>query len=90
MAVVVWHLLVILLRTYYIHNPLESFCLSVCGQLSVISQFSMKAISIRSLSHVVVLVGPRAVRRYSSHCDVGALCCAVGFKKQIFQNRRDA
>ena len=32
----------------------------------------------------------RAVRRYSSHCAVGALCCAVGLEKQYFQNRRIA
>ena len=43
--------------------------------------------SIRSESHVAALVGLRAVRRYSSHCAVGALCCAVSVKKQYFQNR---
>ena len=63
-----------------------SVCLSVCVFVS--SQFSIKPISIRSLSHVAVLVGLRAVGGYSGHCAVVALCCAVGFKKQHFQNRR--
>ena len=71
-------------------NPIllhtKSKSANVC--MSVISQFSITPISIRSLSHAVVLVGLRAVGGYSSHCAVRALCCAVGFQKQYFQNRR--
>ena len=47
--------------SYYLIHKCLSVCLSVCQQ-----QFSIKPISIRSLSHAVVLVGSRAVRCYSS------------------------